>query len=64
MSGAFASTAVEEEDEEIGDEEEQAVVHSKEWFKHNDGIPFEQAFADLGFSMEQIRAASRKHPAA
>ena len=43
------------EDEEISEEEEQAVARSKEWFKHNEGIPFEQAATDLGFTMEGIR---------
>ena len=43
------------EDEEISEEEEQAVARSKEWFKHNDGIPFEQVVAELGFTMDQIR---------
>lgn len=53
-----------EEDEEISAEEESAVVRSKEWFRHNEGIPFEQVVADLGFSMDQIRANARKDPAA
>jgi len=44
------------EDEEIGPEEEQAVARSKEWFRHNEGIPFEQVVAELGFTMEQIRS--------
>jgi hypothetical protein len=44
------------EDEEISDEEEAAVARSKEWFKHNEGIPFEQVVGELGFSMEQIRS--------
>ena len=57
---ALATTPV--EDEEISEEEEQAVLRSKEWFKHNEGIPFEQMVSDLGFSMDQIRAA--KDPAA
>ena len=43
------------EDEEISDEEEQAVARSREWFKHNQGIPFEQVVAELGFTMDQIR---------
>ena len=43
------------EDEEISEEEEQAVARSKEWFKRNDGIPFEQVVAELGFTMAQIR---------
>ncbi len=52
-----------EEDEEISEEEEAAVARSKEWFQHNEGIPFEQVVADLGFTMDQIRSAS-KDPAA
>jgi hypothetical protein len=59
-------TPEQEEDEEISQEEEQAVARSKEWFQHNNGIPFEQVVADLGFSMEQIRAAAAtgKEPSA
>ena len=54
-----------EEDEEISAKEEAAVARSKEWFQHNEGIPFEQAVVDLGFSMEQIRENDRpKDPAA
>lgn len=43
------------EDEEISEEEEQAVARSKEWFRHNQGTSFEEVVADLGFTMEQIR---------
>ena len=43
------------EDEEISEEEEQAVARSIEWFKHNEGIPFEQVVAECGFTMEEIR---------
>jgi len=50
---ALATAPVEEE--EISEEEEQAVARSQEWFKHNQGIPFEQVVADLGFTMDQIR---------
>ena len=56
-----------EEDEEISEEEEQAVARSKEWFKHNEGIPLEQVVADLGFTMDQIRnhrLDEQKDPAA
>jgi len=56
------------EDEEISEEEEQAVARSKEWFKHNEGIPFEQVIADCGFTMDQIRKyrpdEEQKDPAA
>lgn len=58
---ALATAA--EEDEEISEEEEQAVARSREWFKHNEGIPFEQVVAELGFTMDQIRNSS-KDPAA
>ena len=47
------------EDEEISEEEEAAVARSKEWFKHNDGIPFEQLVTDLGFSMDEVRNRSK-----
>lgn len=50
------------DDEEISPEEEAAVARSKEWFEHNEGIPFEQVVSDLGFSMDQIRAKARKEP--
>jgi len=53
VSRGLASPPI--EDEEISAEEEQAVERSKEWFKHNEGIPFEQVVADLGFTMEQLR---------
>jgi hypothetical protein len=55
------------EDEEIGEEEEQAGARSKEWFKHNEGIPFEQVATGLGFTMEQIcshRLEEEQDPAA
>jgi hypothetical protein len=50
-----------EEDEEIGPEEEAAVARSKAWFQHNEGTPFEQVVAELGFSMDQVR--NSKDPA-
>lgn len=56
-----------EEDEEISEAEEAAVARSKEWFKHNEGIPFEQVAAELGFTLEQIRnhrPDDQKDPAA
>jgi hypothetical protein len=53
VSRALAVAPV--EDEEIGEEEEQAVARSKEWFKNNEGIPFEQVVAECGFTMDQVR---------
>ncbi len=43
------------EDEPISEEEKQAVMRSREWFDHNEGIPFEDVVAECGFSMDQIR---------
>ena len=53
VSRALATAPL--EDEEIGEEEERSVARSREWFKHNQGTPFEDVVAELGFSMEQIR---------
>ncbi len=53
-----------EEDEEVSAEEEAAVARSKEWFKHNEGIPIEQVVVDLGFTMDQIRSNAGKDSAA
>ena len=53
VAGALADAPL--EDEEIGEEEERAVARSREWFKHNQGIPFEQVVAECGFTMDQIR---------
>jgi hypothetical protein len=36
------------EDEDISEEEAQAVARSKEWFKRNPGTPFEEVVAELG----------------
>ena len=49
------------EDEEIGEEEAKAVARSKEWFRCNQGIPFEGVAAEVGVTMEQIR--NHKKPA-
>ena len=43
------------DDEPVTEEEERAVAASKEWFKTNPGIPFEDVVAELGFTMEQVR---------
>ena len=42
------------EDEDVGENETRAVARSKEWFKQNQGTPFEDLVAELGFTMEQI----------
>lgn len=43
------------DDEPATEEEERAVAASKEWFKNNPGIPFEDVVAELGLTMEQVR---------
>jgi len=43
------------DDEPETEEEARAVAASREWLKHNQGIPMEEVVADLGFTMEQIR---------
>jgi hypothetical protein len=53
LSRALATAPI--EDEAIGDEERQAVARSQEWFKHNEGIAFEQVVAELGLTMDQVR---------
>jgi hypothetical protein len=42
------------DDEPMTAEEERALTESKEWFKNNPGIPFEQVVAELGLTMEEI----------
>lgn len=52
VSRALANAPV--EDEEISEEEEQAVARSREWLKHNKGIPHEEVLAEFGLSMEDF----------
>ena len=47
------------DDEPVTEEEERAVAASKEWFKNNQGIPFEEVVTELGFTMEQVRGDKR-----
>jgi hypothetical protein len=42
------------DDEPVSEEEERAVAASKEWFKKNQGIPFEEVVAECGLTMDQI----------
>ena len=45
VSQAFARAPA--DDEEISEEERQAVERSKEWFKHNQGTSLEDVAAEL-----------------
>ena len=40
------------DDEPVSEEEERAVAASKECFRHNDGIPFEDVAASLGLTVD------------
>ena len=52
---------VHEDDEELTAEDRCALRASDEYFRDGgQGIPFEQVVADLGFTMDQIRGASRE----
>jgi len=42
------------DDEPLTAEEEKALAESREWFKHNEGIPHEQVLAELGITQEEI----------
>jgi hypothetical protein len=41
-------------DEPVTAEEDAAVEESREWLKHNKGIPHEQVLAELGITPEEI----------
>ncbi len=49
-----ALATAEIDDEPVTDEELRDIEASREWFKHNEGIPFEKVVTDLGFTMEEI----------
>jgi hypothetical protein len=52
VSRAIANAPI--DDEPLTAEEEKALDESREWFKHNKGIPHEQVLAELGISQEEI----------
>jgi hypothetical protein len=47
------------DDEPETEEEARSVAASKEWLSRNEGIPFEEVVADLGFTMEQVLGHKR-----
>ena len=49
-----ALATAEIDDEPVTDEELRDIEASREWFRHNEGIPFEKVVTDLGFTMEEI----------
>lgn len=48
------------DDEPVTAEERHDIEASREWFKHNKGVPFEQVVAELGLTMEEV--TSYKEP--
>lgn len=47
------------EDEEISEEEARDVAASKEWVKHNRGIPNEEVLAEFGLTNEDFEQMGR-----
>jgi hypothetical protein len=47
------------EDEEISEEEEQAVAEAREWLKHNKPIPHEEVLAEFGLTMADFERMGR-----
>ena len=52
FSRALANAPI--DDEPVTAEEEKALDESREWFKHNKGIPHEQVLAEMGITQEEI----------
>ena len=42
------------DDEPVTEKERRDIEASREWFIHNEGIPFEQVVANLGLTMEEV----------
>lgn len=52
VSRSLATAPV--DDEPLTEEEEQALNASKEWFKHNQGIPHEEILAEFGLKPDDF----------
>ena len=50
----LALATAEIDNEPVTDEERRDIETSREWFKHNEGTPFEQVVAELGLTMEEV----------
>lgn len=59
FSAALANAPV--DDEELTEEDAESIRRSRAWFQQNEGTPFEDVVAELGFSMDDIR--NYKEPA-
>lgn len=49
-----ALATAEIDDEPVTEQERRDIEASREWFEHNQGTPFEQVVAELGFTMEEV----------
>ncbi len=49
-----ALAAAEIDDEPVTEEDMRDIEASREWFKHNKGVPFEQVVAELGLTMQEV----------
>jgi hypothetical protein len=52
VSLAIANAPI--DDEPLTAEEEKAIAESREWLKHNPGIPHEEVLAEFGITQEEI----------
>jgi hypothetical protein len=52
LSRAIANAPI--DDEPVTEEEKRELDRSREWFKHNKGIPHEEVLAELGITKEEI----------
>jgi hypothetical protein len=53
VSRALANAPI--DDEPLDPEEEKAINESREWLKHNKGIPHEQVLKELGITPEELK---------
>jgi hypothetical protein len=53
VSRALANAPI--DDEPITEAEERAVAEARQSLQHNKGIPLEEAVAQLGLTMEEVR---------
>ena len=52
VSRAIANAPI--DDEPVTKEEDKALAESREWLKHNEGIPHDQVLAELGVTQEDL----------
>jgi hypothetical protein len=53
VSRAIANAPV--DDEPVSEEEARALAASREWLKHNPGIPHEEVLADFGLTPDDLK---------